>query len=466
MDYKEFSTKIKAKYPVYADMQDEELSKKMIEKFPQYKDQVELPGFFSKVGEDLSKRGEQLGKIYEDTKMGKINPLSTGLQTVGTLFGGAGDIVGQGLSAVTPDIVKEKAGAAVTDVLQTDLGKKGIEFAKRGIDGWNAFKEVYPEIAGDLEASVNIASLFPLTRGAQIARKAVAPALKEGKVLAKTLLTEGKQGIKSNIAKKAEEKLVEYVMPTLGADEAAKAAALGEKGIKDATLFKPSKIIPQEADKAVAQAVTGVVDQKKTLSSNITKIKNYIADVSEKEIRPFLRASKAIYNENELKGALSKLIKEIPEGYDDVQKNIYQKVTNLMLTSAKQQAKKTTEGLWDARIAFDNLLEKNFGGGILDTGGKITAKKEAALAVRRVVNDIVGSKSDDELFKAYMKRVHRTYIALENLKEKQANSVLGKIVKTGKSKTGQFLQKHPAVKYGASLAVPFGLGAAGVKLLD
>lgn len=38
MDYKEFSSKIKAKYPQYNDMADDELARRMVEKYPEYKD--------------------------------------------------------------------------------------------------------------------------------------------------------------------------------------------------------------------------------------------------------------------------------------------------------------------------------------------------------------------------------------------------------------------------------------------
>lgn len=41
---KEFAAKIKAKYPQYADMPDEELAQKMVAKYPQYQDMIDAPG--------------------------------------------------------------------------------------------------------------------------------------------------------------------------------------------------------------------------------------------------------------------------------------------------------------------------------------------------------------------------------------------------------------------------------------
>ena len=40
IDYKEFASTIKTKYPQYKDVDDLELSQKMVEKYPEYKDKV------------------------------------------------------------------------------------------------------------------------------------------------------------------------------------------------------------------------------------------------------------------------------------------------------------------------------------------------------------------------------------------------------------------------------------------
>ena len=40
LDYKEFSAKIKSKYPEYSDVDDLTLAQKVIEKYPEYKDKV------------------------------------------------------------------------------------------------------------------------------------------------------------------------------------------------------------------------------------------------------------------------------------------------------------------------------------------------------------------------------------------------------------------------------------------
>lgn len=165
MDYKEFSTKIKAKYPQYNDMDDRELAQKMIAKYPQYKDvtfdspQVEQPQNTQPTQQPLQGKVEQTDYInqqYDDivnnnslTKEQKLQALKDkkteidkkidrdkwkdyGRLTLGGLMQGASmhpifniPYVGTGLGGGLFD-----AGSAIIE------GKKGSDIAKQAGRGF------------------------------------------------------------------------------------------------------------------------------------------------------------------------------------------------------------------------------------------------------------------------------------------------------------------------------------------
>lgn len=141
---------------------------------------VEKPGLMSEIGSDLVKRGGALKEVFTETAQGKINPLQTGLRTVGTVIGGATDVLGRGLvagtKAITPDIVEQKIGEGVQNIMQTPIGKSGLSAAQAGMEAYQSWKQKNPSIAKDLEATVNIASLFPVEKAFGIAAKGLGEA--------------------------------------------------------------------------------------------------------------------------------------------------------------------------------------------------------------------------------------------------------------------------------------------------
>ena len=126
-------------------------------------------GFFSNVGADLSKRWKNIGG----------QPLSRPegvYRDVGQVAGGIQDVVGEGLKSAYKTVVPQKAQEAVSKgtqaVLNTSLGKLGISALQKGVAYWNLFKKSYPEIAKDIEATVNIASLLPIGKGVKVVDEA------------------------------------------------------------------------------------------------------------------------------------------------------------------------------------------------------------------------------------------------------------------------------------------------------
>lgn len=134
------------------------------------------PGFLSRVGSDLSKRVSNVKEIFSDAKedngvaSGFFRPLESGIRAVGQVAGGVGDVIGQaGVSGfrALPDSIENPIRQVGRDVMQTGAGET-IGQAAQKYENW---AQKNPRAAKDLEGIVNIASLLPVGKGAQVAGK-------------------------------------------------------------------------------------------------------------------------------------------------------------------------------------------------------------------------------------------------------------------------------------------------------
>lgn len=157
----------------------------------------EKPGFFSRIGDDLKKRGDKVASQAErDQTIG-----SDVLQLGGQAAGFATDIVTEGVKSlgevtgITENIIKpavEAVKPVAVDILETPVGQAGLQAIKAGAEAYGKWKEANPEQAGNLEAVVNIGALIPVAKGAQVTGNA----LKQGTeaVVDATVKTAGKVG--------------------------------------------------------------------------------------------------------------------------------------------------------------------------------------------------------------------------------------------------------------------------------
>lgn len=172
MDYKEFSAKIKSKYPQYSDMNDEELARKMVAKFPnEYGDvtfappavniqkpqpTIHKPTFAtagstetiasSPFGKDYAKQATQeRGDIAKNTIAFGLPFLATGL-SAGTAIPAAGalsatgEAVGQKVSDLitgqrtpTNDLLRQSAGAGIGGLVGEGVGRGLVGIAGKAL---------------------------------------------------------------------------------------------------------------------------------------------------------------------------------------------------------------------------------------------------------------------------------------------------------------------------------------------
>lgn len=130
------------------------------------------PGIFERIAADFQQRHANVdaSKARGDSKA------STLLQGAGNAAGFLGDVVAEGVKSITPQPVKDAAKSVVTKIASTPENQQRLA-------QFDAWKTAHPEAAANLSSIVDIASLIPVGKGAQIAAKgaeAAAMATKTG----------------------------------------------------------------------------------------------------------------------------------------------------------------------------------------------------------------------------------------------------------------------------------------------
>jgi len=127
----------------------------------------EEPGFLSRVGEDLKKRGQDAKNALMNSD-NKLTGAEAILQTTGSLAGGVGDVLGQGINSginALPESVKDVGRSA----LQSKPGQAIMSGVGSIMNKYNSWAQQNPRAAKDLESVVNIASLIPTEKVASLA---------------------------------------------------------------------------------------------------------------------------------------------------------------------------------------------------------------------------------------------------------------------------------------------------------
>lgn len=142
---------------------------------PQQVQQPQQPqqsqGLFSRIKESFGKRRENTQQALGADQSFQSKALQAVGQTAGFVGDVGADVVATAASKL-PEPVKNVAKTAGLEVLSTPLGQTGLQAIQGGMEAWENFKEVNPEMAGNLEAVLNIGSLIPIGKGAQVAGKA------------------------------------------------------------------------------------------------------------------------------------------------------------------------------------------------------------------------------------------------------------------------------------------------------
>lgn len=144
----------------------------------------ENPAIDPMLAEQLEKRGMQdkVAELQEYQKIAQLSrPVKSAqllMRSVGQVAGGVGDIfgeaavsVGRGVSAVTPEPLKEVGRSVGSAFLETPVGDALIS----GIEKIDKLKEEDPETYKDIAAIGNIAAIIPIGKAVQVGKQTLTP---------------------------------------------------------------------------------------------------------------------------------------------------------------------------------------------------------------------------------------------------------------------------------------------------
>lgn len=128
------------------------------------------PGLLSRIGQRFSERDNQMN-VAEQRKQSVPEKF---LQSMGAAAGFVTDAIGETAKSAYNALPRPARNAAeVTGraILETPVGKVGLDAAEQGVEAYQSWKSENPRDAANLESIVNIVSLFPPVKGGQVVGK-------------------------------------------------------------------------------------------------------------------------------------------------------------------------------------------------------------------------------------------------------------------------------------------------------
>lgn len=367
---------------------------------PELVDQVEeSPGLFGRIKERFQERTEAGGEAGFKAIQGEQGLGSATLQIMGEGAGFVGDIGFEALKSLTPDVVERKVAEVTGDVAQaaaeTSTAQSLVKWAEEN-----------PEAAANLEASINLASLIPGIAAVSKGGQAAVTGSKAAIQTAKTGAAKAGAARAVKASQKAVDKALDITKPVLTKKER-------EAAIRAGNVEKVKGVIQPKStsrDLERAQAVAPFVDETNFIKSR-DNIAQEIQRISKEEVRPLLKQKVGAFNNAQIKKQLQDV--EIPTAFkaDKTLENNYELVRKRMLDVVDDHPN-TLEGLYDARIKFDQILVDEFGEAAFDSQAAI---KRAARDVRAKVNEYINLQAGDDVVKDALRRQSLMYESIENI---------------------------------------------------
>lgn len=445
----------------------------------------EPPGFFSRVGEDLSKRGETAKDIYSQGVHGKLQPIETGYDIVGkTVGGGVGDVIGEAGKSVwdnAPRIIKaplETIGNVVS--IEANMSpeiQKGVKAAKSGVAVYQKWAKENSRAAQALEATGDFVGLFPPTEAA----KAVAPVLKEGIQSAAPGLEKAGAALTKRAGEQALEAKNKYLHGLTTPEETLRVREANVGRTEEKGFLRQKEVTPTAREKEVVGEVGKIegVSHRNSFQRNY----NAIAKVNKAEAEGLMKTleGKDIPVDSEefgqkLQGAMTELSQH-PYIVGDAEKSAQKVMDGMVAIAAKNPM--TVSGLLKTRRDFDNWVERLKGEGIF-TPKKDDPVTAAVHKIRQTLNDHIEDKVPDVHYKASLRKQSNLYRAMDNIEIKAAKEGKNSLSRAWKKAMDlvpgkNLLEKEGALgvgggalalgsHFGVPLVIPAAVGGTGYGL--
>lgn len=424
-------------------------------------------GFLQRVGQDMQNRTKLLEQISDATSGGEQTFAEGVLQTVGKVgVGGFFDILGEGLvsgvrtlSKITPDFIEkplvDNVKKGVGALLNTEIGKAGLDALSGGIELYDRWKGANPRAARNLEAVVDIALLASPTKKAPI--PVAKPIVGQIGKVGERLVVSGERKIISSrvqfiddLVRPSQTKVVRE----------AQVARTIEEGVG---LGKKKVILPSVREKAVAAEVSKIagVSPKNTLQGNYNMIsgeaKRLAAELEENVVK-----NDFIFPKKELKADLNRAkarVMENPTIVGDSEKVAQKLITQFM--KMVDAGDKKGSSLLETRKKFDTWVKTQKGTSVFDPKNE-NAFSISLREIRQTVNNFLEIKAPKAEVKESLRRQSNLYSAMDNIAPKAADEASTTLMRTWQDVSRILSVKSSIVQSLALVAGIGGLGAAAV----
>lgn len=394
------------------------------------------PSFLQSLGNDASTAAKGVEQAATDTGTGKINPLSGLIQGAGAIAGGITSgindtathlpVVG-GLVSGAEGLLGKAVGAAAN----TAPGK-----AIAG--GVQSFSQNHPELAGDINGALNIASVVPVGKAIGAVKDIAGAALEGG----------------------TKDAVYDAVAPTLTKKATAEAVASG--GTEKTGLLGKIKLANNANVQKIADTVKQYVpdfNPSGLVTDNIRKIQAVVDQLgTDLEQKVAALGKGRIYSPNELKGVLN----TVQPGIEVKGEDAALKKFNLAKQAALDIANKnggSVSSLLKTRKEFDALVNNEFPNLWDRTNAPM---RKAISSVRDALTQFTEKRlPEGNGLKATLQTQSRLIKAIENMSSKASDEI-------GSDAVGRFAARHPVIKGSIGLlkrAVATGVGVRGAEEL-
>jgi len=408
---------------------------------PEMAPEPSQPSFGERVTEDLGARGQQLRQIAVRTAAGEqLIPRSV-LQATGVVVGGGLDILGEAVSEITPDSVKNFLRNVGSEIADTEAGQFVSEQISSGAQKLGELEQTNPALAQDIKSIGNLAlfgagSLLPTG----ISKTPI------GKVGEK--ITEAG---KRQTFKKKGDFIKNLIKPKQTA--AVRAEQVGrtvEKG-----LLRRKEIIPTAREGAIALEVSKIpaVNPKRSLQFNFNAIQDRVGKQSG-GLQTSLEKLKTTFDSTELQGELARAATRLSENPFTTKAT-----TDKLMSKFNEIINKspnTPAGLLSARKEFDGFV-KSIKPKVFDAQSE-NAFSTAVKEIRNTTHNFLDKNVKDIAVKKSLNRQHNLLTAMDNIKTKAADEANSSI-----SRLAQNISKAVPLKAEiAGVAALGGLSLAGI----
>lgn len=414
-------------------------------------------GLASRIGEDLMQRESNIQSIKQRAARGEINSLRSGIRQLGQAAGAYTDVIGEGLSEVTPDFVKRGFLGVVNAAGQLP-SFSGRTIGEDIPQELGMLAEQYPEAAQDVEAVANIGMFAAPVR---------AP---KGKGLIKTKGEKIKVAGEKQAFQSRENYLTELVRPkqTPSVKEAQVPRTIETKLLN-------KKVQPSLKETEMAGELRKIpnIGKQKTLQGNYNVIQKEVGTEADR-LKTLLVKNDVLFPKEEVKAALKSAasrLEESPLVTGDAAISA-QRIMAKMESLLDEMPKSSASYLLEARKKLDQWMKSQKGGDIFDPARE-NAISIALREIRTATNDFIASKATSVPVKQSLKRQSTLYSAMENIAPKAADEAPNVIARSVQNITktiplkGELLQNIATLigatgAVGAVAAFPkVVLGAAG-----